>query len=117
MAQQDTTSVLFHQLSLNRWFKYLLYLGGIVFVLGTFYQLQFTTTHSSDTPLPSTITAATTFGKNAIVIGLVVWFLDDAIITALAASDNETAKVLFALRYMMYGLAVTVWVLLVMISW
>lgn len=71
---QPETGVL-NRLSLNHWYMYLLYLGGVILIVGFFFYLQYPIANSS--ALITSVNRVIDFAVYTIIIGIFLWIIDE----------------------------------------
>jgi heme/copper-type cytochrome/quinol oxidase subunit 2 len=75
MAEQTPETGILTRLSLNHWYKYLLYLGGVILIVGFYFYLQYPLANSSASL--AVIDRVIDFAVYTIVIGISLWILDE----------------------------------------
>ena len=75
MAEQTPETGILTRLSLNHWYKYLLYLGGVILIVGFYFYLQYPLTNSS-VPI-AVVNRVINFTIYTITIGIFLWILDE----------------------------------------
>ncbi|MEM0143099.1 MAG: hypothetical protein QXL94_04000 [Candidatus Parvarchaeum sp.] len=109
-------------LGLNKWYKYLLYLAGVILVIGVYFQIQYAATHPYAT-LPSGIAGGITFATNTIILGILVWLADDILEAIVEFYDYnlkkynreyyDEAKILVTVKYIIWFVAFIIWALFI----
>jgi hypothetical protein len=113
---------LLERLSLNKWYKYLLYLAGVILIIGIYFQMQYAATQPSAS-LPSGIESGITFATNTIILGILVWLADDILGVIADFYDyqskkhdreyDDEAKILITVRYIIWFVAFIIWALFI----
>jgi MFS superfamily sulfate permease-like transporter len=74
MTEQTPDTGILSRLSLNHWYKYLLYLGGISLLLGFYFRMQFSLVNSTGSTL--VVNKVIEFSIYTVVIGITLWIFD-----------------------------------------
>lgn len=113
---------LLERLSLNKWYKYLLYLAGVTLVIGIYFQMQYASTNPS-AALPDGIAKGIGFATSTIILGILLWLIDDILdeiwnyYNYLSKKhshnyDNE-ATILISVKYIIWVIAFIIWALFI----
>lgn len=123
MTEQKLDTGILTRLSLNHWYKYLLYLGGVSLLLGFYFKMQFSLVNSTGSAL--TVNKVIEFSIGTVVIGIALWIFDS--IRAFVHdyleykseseyySDEHYENLVIALeiaRYMLWIFAFIIWILI-----
>ena len=110
------------RLSLNKWYKYLLYLAGVILVIGIYFQMQYASTNPS-TALPDGIAKGIGFATSTIILGIPLWFIDDILgvigdyydyLSKKHSYDyDDEAKILISVKYIIWVIAFIIWALFI----
>ena len=113
---------LLEHLSLNKWYKYLLYLAGVILVIGIYFQMQYASTNPS-AALPDGITKSIYFATNTIILGILVWLIDDILGSMGDYYDylskkhslnyDDMFKILISIKYVIWFIAFIIWALFI----
>lgn len=99
---------LFESLRITKWYKYLLYLAGVILILSLFFDVKVVE-----------VEVVRQFSISTIVIGVAIWILDDIfkiIITAISGSNmtirkqNEIGGVVLFFYFLIIFVAFFIWV-------
>ncbi len=120
MTEQKLDAGILTRLSLNYWYKYLLYLGGFLLLLGFYFKMQFSLVNSVGSAL--IVNKVIEFSIYTVVIGIALWILDS--IRAFVGDyleykseseydryDNLDIK-LEIVRYLLWIVAFIIWILI-----
>ncbi len=125
---------LLEHLSLNNWYKYLLYLAGIILILGIYFQIQYAIGNPS-TKTPSAIMGWLKIAVATIILGTLLWLVDSIIdyvgryyyaegdfySDALADKDEKLEmykkllkknKKLLIIKFVIQGIFLVIWILI-----
>lgn len=110
------------RLSLNKWYKYLLYLAGVILVIGIYFQMQYASTNPS-TALPDGIAKGIGFATSTIILGILLWLIDDILgvigdyydyLSKKHSYDyDDEAKILISVKYIIWVIAFIIWALFI----
>lgn len=113
---------LLERLSLNKWYKYLLYLAGVILVIGIYFQMQYASTNPS-TALPDGIAKGIGFATSTIILGILLWLIDDIIGVIGDFYDYQSKKhshdyeneykILVSVKYIIWVIAFIIWALFI----
>lgn len=109
---------LLERLSLNKWYKYLLYLAGAILVIGIYFQMQYASTNPS-TALPNGIAKGMGFATSTIILGILLWLIDDILSVIWNHYDylsrkhshdyDDENKILISVKYIIWVIAFIIW--------
>ena len=121
MTEQKLDAGILTRLSLNYWYKYLLYLGGFLLLLGFYFKMQFSLVNSTGSTL--IVNKVIEFSIDTVVIGIALWILDSIRAFVLDYleyksesenySDSYIDNLSIALeitRYMLWIIAFIIWI-------
>ncbi|MCL5989187.1 MAG: hypothetical protein M1166_02515 [Candidatus Thermoplasmatota archaeon] len=77
MPERQSETGILNRLSLNHWYKYLLYLGGIILFVGLYFYLQYPLVDSSVSD--AFVKKVIYFAIYTIIIGISLWILNDVL--------------------------------------
>ena len=123
MTEQKLDTGILTRLSLNHWYKYLLYLGGVSLLLGFYFKMQFSLVNSTGSTL--IVNKVIEFSIDTVVIGIALWILDSIRAFVLdyleykSESEHHSddyyenlAITLEIVRYLLWIIAFIIWILI-----
>lgn len=99
-------------LSLNHWYKFLLYLGGAIFIIGLYFYFQYPLIESYE---PGSVYVVIVFAIFTILIGVSLWILDEVLYYVedriIRNKENQNKNYERAIKKMMTG-RVIAWIIM-----